>query len=149
MRINKTTTEYIKGLVKAKAQPKIDALNASLEKAEGKAKALREAYRTEVQKVQEKATAEVTKLAKKFKIDPFHHINWRNELEKREPTLCFDEFTDKDDIITPFDDEISKIKNKIDELDKTIERKCTEVIARLSLGGTAADLDRLIAEIKF
>ena len=148
MRINKTTSDYIKSLVRAKAQPKVDALNASLANANEKDTTLRNEYCAEIQKLQEKANAEAKKIAKKFKIDPFHYINWRGEQSEQNPEADFDEFTGKS-IITPLKTEIDKIQAQIEELNNKIEQKCTEVIARLSLGGTAEDLDRLIAELKF
>ena len=148
MRINKTTIEYIKGLVKAKAQPKLDALNASLEKAKEKDSALRESYNAEIEKLQKKATADALRLASKFKIDVLHYMNWNNEKCEREAVADFSDFTGSV-ILTSVTAEIEKTKSLIGALKNEIEKKCTEIVARLSLGGTVADLDRLIAELKF
>ena len=141
MKINKTTTTYITSLIEAKAKPKMDAIDKRLEAAQAKASEVLDALAADMAKIKAEAEAKAKAAMKKRGVS--FHKGWSGQTYEPEVEFSHDSGE------TKFHAEIEKVEDEKRELKKRIEEKRVEIIAKLTLGGTVADLERLIAELRF
>lgn len=141
MKLNKQTVQYINTLVQNKAKAKKDELDAEAAKVEAKAKKERGAYEAEIEAICKEAAKKAEAAMKKHGIA--FDTYWNGEIAKPEVEIGHTGGADK------FAGEIERIERRKRELEAKIAEKQTEIIAKLSLGGSAEDLERLISELKF
>jgi hypothetical protein len=72
-------------------------------------------------------------------------MNWGNEVKAVKLVVS----NDVRELRSRCAEEIRSANKEIEEFNGVVAEKQTEVIARLSLGGTAADLDEIIGAIEF
>ena len=141
MKINKQTIAYINSLVEDKAKQKLAALEAKRDAIDKKRDALHATLHAEIQKVLDDAAKKVSAICRKRGITPWDWSNNETNIKLK-----------VDDIRSyhsKLDEDYRKANTEIEKFKDVIDQKETEVIARLSLGGTAADLDEIISAIKF
>lgn len=140
MKLNKQAVEYINSLVEAKAKPKLDALKAQHDAAQAKQKRLRDAAKAEVDKALAEAGKKILAIYRKHGVTPHRYGEEVKEIE----------FSDNIHFTkTKFDKEVEDASDKVTKFQCAVAQKQTEVVARLSLGGTAEDLDAIIDAIEF
>lgn len=71
-----------------------------------------------------------------------NHICWK-DYRAKDYIIEFNPYS----MITPFDEEFQQIKDRYHQLEKTVEEKYNNIIIAMELGGTKADLDKMLAEI--
>lgn len=141
MKLNKQTITYINSLVEGKAKAKRDAIDAKSKAVGEKREALVKAVNAEVEKILADAAKKVEAVYRKHGITP---TKWGDEQKNVKLEL-----ENVRDFRTKFDKEIQEASNERVEFEHVVAKKQTEVVARLSLGGTAADLDEIIGAIEF
>ena len=141
MKMNKQTIAYINSLVEGKAKKKSDAIEAKLNALRIKNEVLENAVKGEVEKILADAAKKVESVYRKHGITP---IKW-GDVQKNVKL----EVENVRELRTKFDKEIQEASNERAEFEHVVAKKQTEVVARLSLGGTAADLDEIIGAIEF
>lgn len=142
MKMNRPTMDYISSLVAGKAKQKLAALEAKRDAVTEKENAARESAKAEVDKVLADASKKVEAIYRKNGITP---MNWGNEVTAVKLVVS----NDIRELRSKYAEEIRSANKEIEEFNSVVANKQTEVIARLSLGGTAADLDEIIGAIEF
>lgn len=141
MKMNRQTVDYIGTLISDKAKKKRDAIQAECDAIRAKRDALREKVDAEVKKTLAEGAKKVSAIYRKHGVTP---RAWDDDVEDVKL-----ETSNVRDIRTKFDEELRKADFEIAKFDRVVKQKQTEVVARLSLGGTAADLDAIIDAIEF
>lgn len=141
MRINKQTAEYIGSLVDKKAAKKLAEFVAKRDAIDKKRDALRTALNAEIDKVLAEAAKKVSAICRKNGVSP---RDWSDEETEVELHVV-----DIKTYHSKLDEEYLAANTEVKKFKDVVEQKKTEVIARLSLGGTAADLDEIIGAIEF
>lgn len=142
MKMNKQTIEYINSLVEEKSKKKLAELEAKRDAITKKDEAVINAAKSDVGKVLADATKKVEAIYRKHGITP---MNWCDEVTKVGVNVC-DQVRS---LRSKFADELASANEAINSFGNIVYKKQTEVIAKLSLGGTAEDLDKIIGEIEF
>lgn len=142
MKMNKQTIEYINSLVEEKSKKKLAELEAKRDAITKKDEAVINAAKSEVNKALADATKKVEAIYRKHGITP---TNWCGNATKVGVNVC-DEVRG---LRSEFADELADANSAINSFSFIVYKKQTEVIAKLSLGGTAEDLDKIIGAIEF
>lgn len=142
MKMNNQTIAYINSLVEDKAKNKLAELKAKRDAITKKDEAVLNAAKSEVNKVLAEAAKKVEAIYRKHGITP---TNWCGNVTKVGVNVC-DEVRG---LRSEFADELASANNAINSFGGVVHKKQTEVIAKLSLGGTAEDLDKIIGAIEF
>lgn len=141
MKLNKQTIEYIHSLVEGKAKPKKDAADAEVKKAEQAYESHKKEFEAAIDAFNADTAKKAAAILKKFGVGT--STDWRGEHYEIEVSVNNIGKNEK------LDKAVDAAKDKRAELDKKVDAAVTEVVAKLTLGGTAADLESLIAELKF
>lgn len=142
MKMNKQTIEYINSLVEEKSKKKLAELQARRDAITKKEEAVLSSARSEVNKVLAEAAKKIEAIYRKHNITP---TDWCHNVVKVEVNV-----SDRVRMLrSEFVDELADANNAISSFGNTVYKKQTEVIAKLSLGGTAEDLDKIIGAIEF
>ena len=141
MKMNKQTIAYINSLVEDKAKQKLAALEAKRDAIDKKRDSLRAAFHAEIKKILDEAAKKVSAICRKHSVAPMDWANNETEVKLQ--------IEDVRSYRTKLDEEYLEANTEIVKFKAVVNQKETEVIARLSLGGTAADLDEIIGAIKF
>lgn len=142
MRVTNSTKEYISKAIWEKADKKYSALNEKLETERKALKELGKKFMSEQEAILEKAKADVMKLVKKY------GLTFRHDEEGR--CILFDEGSFKE--LCSYDrhsKEYDKADAAVDHFKSEVKHKISEIIFHLECGGNAADILRLIEEVKF
>lgn len=142
MKMNKQTIEYINSLVEDKAKGKLAELRAKRGAIAKKDAAVIDAAKSDVDKVLADATKKVEAIYRKHGITP---TNWCGDATKVGVKV-------RDEVHglrSEFADELADADSAISSFGDIVAKKQTEVIAKLSLGGTVEDLDKIINSIEF
>ena len=142
MRMNKQTIEYINSLVEEKSKKKLAGLEAKRDAITKKEEAIISAAKSEVDKVLADAAKKVEAIYRKHSITP---TNWCGKVTRVGVKVC----DDVRGLSSEFADELESANRAITSFGGIVYKKQTEVIAKLSLGGTAEDLDKIIDAIEF
>lgn len=142
MKMNKQTIEYINSLVEDKAKKKLAELEAKRDAISKKEDAVIKAAKSDVDKVLSDATKKVEAIYRKHSITP---TDWCGKAIK----VGVDIRDEVRGLRSEFADELASANNAINSFGGVVYKKQTEVIAKLSLGGTAEDLDKIIGAIEF
>jgi hypothetical protein len=142
MKMNKQTIEYINSLVEEKSKKKLSELKARRDAISKKEDAVIKAAKSNVDKVLTDATKKVEAIYRKHGITP---TNWCGKATKVGVNVS-DEVRG---LRSEFADELASANEAINSFGNIVYKKQTEVIAKLSLGGTAEDLDKIIGAIEF
>lgn len=142
MKMNKQTIEYINSLVEDKAKKKLAELEAKRDAITKKEEAVISAAKSDVDKVLADAAKKVEAIYRKYGIAP---MDWCDKITKVGVKVC-DEVRK---LRSEFADELESANDAINSFGCVVYKKQTEVVAKLSLGGTAEDLDKIIGEIEF
>lgn len=134
MKVTKIVREYIVDSVNAKYQPIIDAINAKYSGA-----------KEECEKVREQTRVELNKIAMNMyreRLAPFYDEEEMKYSFDRDINLIYDPLRYNSRTIKEKkrDEEIAKISKEKEDTIKNI-------LITLELGGTKADLDRLLSEV--
>lgn len=141
MKMNKQTIAYIGTLVENKAKQRLAFLEAKRDTVDKNRSALRSTLDAEIEKVLDEMAKKVSAICRKR---GFVTINWAgNESNVKLHVEGVREYRSK------LDEEFRAANTEVERFRYVIEQKKDEVIARLSLGGTAADLDEIIGAIEF
>ena len=142
MKMNKQTIEYINSLVEEKSKKKLSELEARRDAITKKEEAVISAAKSEVNKVLSDAAKKIEAIYRKHGITP---MNWCDKITKIGVNVC-DEVRG---LRSEFSDDLENANSEISSFGDIVYKKQTEVIAKLSLGGTAEDLDKIIGAIEF
>ena len=142
MKMNKQTIEYINSLVEEKSKKKLAELEAKRDAISKKEDAVIKAAKSDVDKVLADATKKVEAIYRKHGITP---TKWCGKATKVVVNVS-DEVCE---LRSEFADDLESANNAINSFGGIVYKKQTEVIAKLSLGGTAADLNEIISAIEF
>lgn len=142
MRMNKQTIEYINSLVDDKAKKKLAELEAKRDAIKKKEEDVICAAKSEVDKVLADAAKKVEAIYRKHSITP---TNWCDKVTRVGVKVC----DDVRGLRSEFADELESANRAITSFGSIVYKKQTEVIAKLSLGGTAEGLDKIIRAIEF
>jgi hypothetical protein len=142
MKMNKQTIEYINSLVEEKSKKKLSELEARRDAISKKEDAVIKAAKSNVDKVLTDAAKKVEAIYRKHGITP---TNWCGKATKVGVNVS-DEVRG---LRSEFADELASANEAINSFGNIVYKKQTEVIAKLSLGGTAEDLDKIIGAIEF
>ena len=142
MKMNKQTIEYINSLVEEKSKKKLSELEAKRDAITKKEEAVLSAAKSEVNKALDEAAKKIEAIYRKYGVTP---MSWCDKVTKVGVNVC-DQVRS---LRSEFADELRDANNAINSFGSTVYKKQTEVIAKLSLGGTAADLDEIIGAIEF
>lgn len=142
MKMNKQTIEYINSLVEEKSKKKLAELEAKRDAITKKENAVVSAAKSEIDKVLAEAAKKIEAIYRKHNITP---TDWCHNAVKVGVNVC-DQVRS---LRSKFADELADANNAINSFGNTVYKKQTEVIAKLSLGGTAEDLDKIIGAIEF
>lgn len=142
MKMNKQTIEYVNSLVAEKSKKKLTELETKRDAITKKENAVVSAAKSEIDKVLDEAAKKVEAIYRKHGLIP---MSWCDKVTKVEVKVC-DQVCS---LRSKFADELADANNAISSFGNTLYKKQTEVIARLSLGGTAEDLDKIISAIEF
>jgi N12 class adenine-specific DNA methylase len=142
MKMNKQTIEYINSLVEEKSKKKLSELKARRDAISKKEDAVINAARSNVDKVLTDAAKKVEAIYRKHGITP---TNWCGKATKVGVNV-----SDEVRVLrSEFAEELASANEAINSFGNIVYKKQTEVIAKLSLGGTAEDLDKIIGAIEF
>lgn len=144
MKLNKPTMQYIRTLIENKANERIKELKAELERIEKPYVCKKNAYIEAVNWVLEEAKRKLEALVKKYGYEAGNKLFWKN---RRVEALYYTEVE-----LNPSEEDkecIDILHERIYSVDKSIELKYNEVIAKITLGGDKNDLVKLIDEIEF
>ena len=141
MKLNKQTMEYIRSLVEGKAKPKKDAADAEVEKAKQAYEKCEKEFRAALDAFRADSAKKAAAILKKFGFGT--STDWHDRPQEIEVEVSHVGSNGK------LDKAVETAKDKRAELNEKVEAAVTEIVAKLTLGGTAADLERLIAELKF
>jgi len=137
------TMNYIHGLVADKAKTKRTALKETLEKVQKEREDFLDKFDKEISKLEADTKKKAEAIGAKYNIPP--KKDWSgNNYKIRVEINNFDE--DKN---TYMKKEIDAAEKKLNEFDAVVAAKSNEIIAKLTLGGTVADLEKMIADTKF
>lgn len=142
MKMNKQTIEYINSLVEGKANKKLATLKATRNTVVEKNDAVLNAAKADVDKALADAAKKVEAIYRKHGITP---IGWGDDTVAVKVVVG----GDVRNLRSKYAEAIRSAESEIVEFNSIIAKKQTEVIAKLSLGGTAADLDEIIGAIEF
>lgn len=142
MKMNKQTIEYINSLVEEKSKKKLAELEAKRDAISKKEDAVISAAKSDVNKVLADAAKRIEAVYRKHGITP---MSWCGKATKVGVNVC-----DEVRVLhTELSDDLANANSAINQFGGIVYKKQTEVIAKLSLGGTAEDLDKIIGEIEF
>ena len=141
MKMNGETKAYIHSLLCAKAGTKLSDLTKRIDALKAKQEATYTKLSAECEKIGADAVKKVLAVMKKLGVEP--ETDYRGEAY--EVTCRFNNTAGA----TTFHAEIDTLSDEKTKIERAIMQKQTEIIAKLTLGGTAADLERLIAEVTF
>lgn len=137
--------DYIRKLVNEKAKAKKDKLTAALDALKKERSDFIEKFNKEIEKLEKETAKKAEAIGKKYKM-PHENNTWCGNAP-REITVDVHYF-DRDK--HPFNKkEIDKAEEAVGKFDELVENTTNELIAKLSLGGDLADLERMLGEIKF
>ena len=143
MRVTNSTKEYISKEVWKKADKKYSALKEKRITEHNALKELGKKFMSEQEAILEKAKADVMKLVKKY------GLTFRLNYEERHCSLFgYDSFYE----LCDYDcrsEEYNKAVAAVENFKSEVNHKIGEIIFRLECGGKAADIIRLIEEVKF
>lgn len=142
MKMNKEVKNYIASLVEKKAATKRAELTKAQYEAEAKCKATLDKFQKDIDAVTAPVVGKIEALMKKYGIS--HETDWRGV---REPVEIRVDGVGGDN--KALNDAYSKASAKVCAFDEKVRTTVGEVIAKLSLGGTAEDLERIVSELKF
>lgn len=142
MKMNKQTIEYINSLVEEKSKKKLAELEAKRDAITKKEEAVLNAAKFEVDKALVEATKKVEAIYRKHGVTP---TGWSGDPVAAKVVV----HGDVRDLSSKYTEEIRCSNKEIEEFNGIVYKKQTEVIAKLSLGGTAEDLDKIIGAIEF
>lgn len=142
MKMNKQTIEYINSLIEEKSKKKLAELEAKRDAADKKKDAVDNAAKSDVNKLLADTAKKVEAIYRKHGVTP---IGWDCEAVAVKVIV----YGDVRDLRSKYSDEVRSTNNEITEFNSIVAKKQTEVIAKLSLGGTAEDLDEIIGAIEF
>ena len=142
MKMNKQTIEYINSLVEDKAKEKLAELRAKRGAIAKKEEAVIGAAKSDVDKVLADATKKVEAIYRKYGITP---TDWCGNAAKVGVKIHDEVRVFR----TELSDELADADSAISSFGGIVTKKQTEVIAKLSLGGTVEDLDKIINSIEF
>ena len=142
MKMNKQTIEYINSLVEEKSKKKLAELGEKRGAISKKEDAIISAAKSDVDKVLADAEKKIGAIYRKHGITP---MDWGYN------TVAVKVYISNDvrELHSKYTDEIRSVNKEIEEFNNIVVKKQTEVIAKLSLGGTAEDLDEIISAIEF
>lgn len=144
MRVANSTKEYISKQVWSKADKKYSALKEKVATERNALKELGKKFLSEQKAILEKAKSDVMKLVKKY------GLTFRNERDSYHGATLFDEGNFKE--LCDYDrhgKEYDKAVVAFENFKGEVKNKISEIIFRLECGGKAADIIRLIEEVKF
>lgn len=141
MKMNKQTMAYIGTLVENKAKQRLAFLEAKRDAADKNRRALRSTLDAEIEKALDESVKKISAICRKH---GFVTINWAD----REANVKL-EVNGVKEYRSKFDKEFLAANTEVERFKYVIEQKKIEVIAKLSLGGEAADLDEIIGAIEF
>lgn len=144
MKLNKPTMQYIHSLIANKANEKSEALRDEIAAIEKPYIAKRNVYIEAMKSVIENAREKLESLVKKYGYDNPDAWRWRN---RSLHVSYYDEVS-----IDPNDEDkkcLAILRERIEKVNAAVETKYNEIIAKMTLGGDAADLAKLIDEIEF
>lgn len=143
MRVTNSTKEYIRKEVWKKAEAKYSELKKKREAAKDVLKEIGKKFMSEQKEILDKAKADVMKLVKKYGLT-FRYGNENN--------CCllfnddhFNELCSYDRHSKEYDKAVESVEN----FKEMVNHKIGEIVFRLECGGKAADVIRLIEEVKF
>lgn len=143
MKMNNITMNYIRGLVDDKAKTKRTALSAALEKVQKERENFLGKFNKEIEKLEADTRKKAEAIGAKYNIPLVK--DWSgNDCKIKVDINNFNESGN------PYmKKEIETATTKLNEFVEAVAAKSNEIIAKLSLGGTVADLEKLLADIKF
>lgn len=144
MKLNKPTMQYIRTLIENKACERIKELRAEVERLEKPYVCKKNAYIEAVNLVVEEAKKKLEALVKKYGYEAGGKLFWKN---RRVEALYYTEVE-----LNPSGEDkeyIDILRERIEKVNAAVETKYNEIIAKMTLGGDAADLAKLIDEIDF
>lgn len=144
MKLNKPTMQYIRSLIANKANENTKALRDEIAAIEKPYIAKRNAYIEAIKSVIENAREKLESLVTKYGYEDCDIWGWHT----RKINVRF-----YDDVgITPTEEDkecLNLLRERIEKVNAAVETKYNEIIAKMTLGGDAADLAKLIDEIEF
>lgn len=144
MKLNKPTMQYIHSLIADKANEKVKVLRHEIDTIEKPYICKRNAYLEAVKYAIEEAQEKLEALVKKYGYTDSDTWGWRN---RKIEVYSYDDVG-----IVPNDEDkkcLAILRERIEKVNAAVEAKYNEVIAKMTLGGDAADLAKLIDEIEF
>lgn len=144
MKLNKPTMQYIRTLIENKACERIKELRAEVERIEKPYVCKKNAYIEAVNLVVEESKRKLEALVKKYGYEAEDKLFWKN---RRVEALYYTEVE-----LNPSGEDkeyIDLLRERIEKVNAAVETKYNEIIAKMTLGGDAADLAKLIDEIEF
>lgn len=148
MRVNKQVVSYVTQKVNELADVKRKPLTEELEAIEASNRNAISEYRSDVAELGRRCTSEIVKLLKN------HGLKLRYPDRITGKFWCIDSDAYGDFNVDVNDSEeneqkIKAINGELDRIRSDVKCKVDEIIARLSLGGTAGDLDQMLASVSF
>ena len=144
MKLNKPTMQYIRSLIANKANENVEALRDEIAAIEKPYIAKRNAYIEAMKSVIENAREKLESLVKKYGYADCDIWGWNT----RKINVHY-----YDDVgITPTAEDkecLNLLRERIEKVNAAVETKYNEILAKMTLGGDAADLAKLIDEIEF
>ena len=148
MRVNKQVVSYVTQKVNELADVKRKPLAEELEAIEERNRKAISEYRSDVAELGKRCSQEIGKLLKK------HGLKLRYPDRVTGKFWCIDSDAYGDFNVDVDDSEENKqkikaINGELDHIRSDVKCKVDEIIARLSLGGTAGDLDQMLSAVSF
>ena len=144
MKLNKPTMQYIRTLIENKANENVNALRDEIAAIEKPYIAKRNAYIEAMKSVIENAREKLESLVKKYGYADCDIWGWN---ARKINVYNYDNV-----VITPTAEDkecLNLLRERIEKVNAAVETKYNEIIAKMTLGGDAADLAKLIDEIEF
>lgn len=144
MKLNKITMDYIRKLVNEKAKAKKDKLFATLVTLEKERRNFIDKFDKDIDKLRKETAKKAEAIGKKYEMP--HETSWGSNIPHEIIVLVNNFDRDKH----PFNKKkIADASEAVKKFDELVENTTNELIAKLSLGGDLADLERMLGEIKF
>ena len=148
MRVNKQVVSYVTQKVNELADVKRKPLAEELEAIEASNRNAISEYRSDVAELGKRCASEIVKLLDKHGLK----LRYPGRITGKFGCLNGDVYYECE--LEPNDSDersarIEAIRKELGRINSEVSMKVNEIIARLSLGGTAGDLDQMLASVRF
>lgn len=148
MRVNKQVVSYVTQKVKELADVKRKPLTDELEAIAASNREAVSEYRSDVAELGRRCTSEIVKILKK------HGLKLRHPERTNGKFWCLNGDVYYECELEPNDSDersarIEAIRTELKRISSKVDMNVNEIIARLILGGTAGDLDQMLAAVRF